>query len=168
MRVYWAMADKLYTMIHDLYTVHQKVVGMNQNCLSSISPTTESSSAATSWENSNSGSNSELTTTTTTTGPSLDNIYPYPCSAAIPIRKLPMAEVSMSTSDYTLDQALNYNSSYISNATTTTTTTAPNDVNNTSNTGFLQNMRSRSLFNDQSLSPFDLWIQQQQQAKKPS
>lgn len=156
------MADKLYTMIHDLYTVHQKVVGMNQNSLSSISPA-DSGSAATSWDN----SGSELTTSTTdatTTGPSLDTIYPYPCSAAIPMRKLPMAEVSLSTSDYTLEQALAYQSSLTSNATTTTT----NDASNTNSTGFLQNMRSRSLFNDQSLSPFDLWIQQQQQTKKPS
>lgn len=154
MRVYWAMADKLYTMIHDLYSVHQKVIDMNQ--LSTIAP--GSTSAATSWNNS---SNNELTPSAgQSSGHSYDNsTYPYPCSSAIPMRKLPMAEVSLSTSDYTLDHGVEYNCAFA---------TATSDVNNTNNNGFLQNMRGRSLLNDSSPSPFDVWIQQQQQAKKPS
>ncbi|KAI7864214.1 uncharacterized protein EV154DRAFT_433144 [Mucor mucedo] len=68
MKIYWAMSDKLYLMICDLYAIHQKVVNTCQN---SQMATTGSTNSSGSWNNNNNNDNAFLST--------------YPSKACVPI-----------------------------------------------------------------------------------
>ena len=144
MKKYWAMADLLYCMIQDLYSVHQKVMDLNH------SPSTSSQCPA-----------SPAFDAQQTIYHTPNTVYPYATvppapsysTTTIPMRKLPMAEVSMSTSDWTINQNWEYN--------------AMLDTSTNNNNASFQGVRRKSLFTDSSISSFDLWIQQQQQQQKP-
>lgn len=75
MRIYWAMADKLYFMICDLYAIHQKVVNTFQN---SQAATVTSSNSSTSWNNYDKNS----------------FLSPYPNSSSTPASKGNLANAS--------------------------------------------------------------------------
>ncbi|KAI8882179.1 hypothetical protein K501DRAFT_286008 [Backusella circina FSU 941] len=98
MRGYWAMADKLYFMIRDLYAVHRKVL---EECkLQNHNGTLDSP-----WNESN-----------RTSSPS-SNLHDSPLMetrSTIPPRRLPLADMSHSTSDWAASypwQAENENNS---------------------------------------------------------
>lgn len=180
MKVYWAMADKLYFMIRDLYALHTKVLStVQKNQKNQLNSTTASSTTTVSTPSTQPilGPSDIWNTSMTTvesppsTAPFI-NPYPIASNSTIPIRRLPIADLSLTTSDLTMNQ--NWDNNLNSN------------TNNNDNTGGFfsfhhtpggRNTSRPNIFNEPafpaplqttaanpfSVNSFDMWLQQQQQ-----
>ncbi|KAI8076223.1 fungal-specific transcription factor domain-containing protein [Thamnidium elegans] len=82
MKEYWAMADKLYFMVCDLYAIHKKVL---DTCQKNQAATSSGGSSASSW-----------------------NLNSYQANSNIPMARRPLENISLSSNDYTDNQ--NWNS----------------------------------------------------------